>query len=180
MLATPFITLNKTSWLSFTLDGIYLHSNHQRNILGCYSFSHGSFLVPVTFKISFGILMVNQSLICFVIQQAVDTYNYQHHHYCWREQPLPVPRWVWRQKPHQLGFLWYTQNPEDNSIMWGHDSRLCLFSHYQIHPTSINKTNGASSSEDGMTADVKTILVLGIHELLLVFLSKSRSSKATS
>jgi hypothetical protein len=31
-----------------------------------------------------------------------------------------------------------------------------MFSFYQIHPTSINKTNGASSSEDGATADVNT------------------------
>jgi hypothetical protein len=31
-----------------------------------------------------------------------------------------------------------------------------MFSFYQIHPTRINKTNGASSSEDGVTADVKT------------------------
>ena len=31
-----------------------------------------------------------------------------------------------------------------------------MFSFYQIHPTSINKTNGASLSEDGVTADVNT------------------------
>jgi hypothetical protein len=31
-----------------------------------------------------------------------------------------------------------------------------MFSFYQIHPTSINKTDGASSSEDGITADVRT------------------------
>jgi hypothetical protein len=31
-----------------------------------------------------------------------------------------------------------------------------MFSFYQIHPTCIDKTDGASSSEDGVTADVKT------------------------
>ena len=31
-----------------------------------------------------------------------------------------------------------------------------MFSYNQIHPTSINKTNGAPSSKDGVTADVKT------------------------
>ncbi len=31
-----------------------------------------------------------------------------------------------------------------------------MFSFYQIHPTSINKTNSAYSSEDGVTADVNT------------------------
>ena len=36
----------------------------------------------------------------------------------------------------------------------GYDSRLCIFSCYQIHPTSINKTAGGPSSEDGVTATV--------------------------
>ncbi len=31
-----------------------------------------------------------------------------------------------------------------------------MSSFYQIHPMSINKTDGASSSEDGITADVRT------------------------
>jgi hypothetical protein len=31
-----------------------------------------------------------------------------------------------------------------------------MFSFYQIHPTSINKTNGRSSSEDGVTADTSS------------------------
>jgi hypothetical protein len=38
----------------------------------------------------------------------------------------------------------------------GYDSRLCMYSYYQIHPSSINKTNGGSSLEDGVTADVKS------------------------
>jgi hypothetical protein len=29
-----------------------------------------------------------------------------------------------------------------------------MFSYYQIHPTSINKTTGGPSSEDGVTANV--------------------------
>jgi hypothetical protein len=36
----------------------------------------------------------------------------------------------------------------------GYDWRLCIFSCYQIHPTSINKTAGGPSSEDGVTAAV--------------------------
>ena len=35
-----------------------------------------------------------------------------------------------------------------------YDSRLCMFSYYQIHLTSINKTAGGLSSEDGVTAQV--------------------------
>jgi hypothetical protein len=34
-----------------------------------------------------------------------------------------------------------------------------MFSYYQIHPSSINKTNGNSSSEDGVTADTKSNIV---------------------
>jgi hypothetical protein len=36
----------------------------------------------------------------------------------------------------------------------GYNLRLCIFSCYQIHPTSINKTAGGPSSEDGVTATV--------------------------
>jgi hypothetical protein len=45
--------------------------------------------------------------------------------------------------------------PDENPIQ-GYDSRLCMFSYYQIHPTSITKTNGAPSSEDGVRADIKS------------------------
>ncbi len=83
-------------------------------------------------------------------------YNNQHQCYRWREQAHPVPRWVWRQKPRQLKFHWSTLNPKDKTVIQGYDSRLCMFSFYQIHPTSMNKTNGASLSEDRVTADVKT------------------------
>jgi hypothetical protein len=31
-----------------------------------------------------------------------------------------------------------------------------MFSYYRIHPSSINKTNGNSSSEDGVTADIRS------------------------
>jgi hypothetical protein len=36
----------------------------------------------------------------------------------------------------------------------GYDLRLCIFSCYQIHPTSIKKTAGGPSSEDDVTATV--------------------------
>ncbi len=54
-----------------------------------------------------------------------------------------------------MRFCWSTISPEENPIIQGYDSRLCLFSCYQIHPISINKTNGASSSKDDVTADVQ-------------------------
>ncbi len=72
-----------------------------------------------------------------------------------REQARPVPRWVWWRKPSQLRFCWSSIAPDKNP-MRGYDSRLCMFSYYQIHPSSINKNNRGSSSEDGVTANVKS------------------------
>jgi hypothetical protein len=34
-----------------------------------------------------------------------------------------------------------------------------MFSYYQIHPSSINKTDGTSSLEDGVTADTRSNIV---------------------
>jgi len=45
-------------------------------------------------------------------------------------------------------------NEKETLPIKGYDSRLCMFSYYQIHPTSINKTAGGPSSEDGVTAKV--------------------------
>jgi hypothetical protein len=43
-------------------------------------------------------------------------------------------------------------------------SRLCMFSFYQIHPTSINKTDGGPSSEDGVTNKVSvTTRSMSVH-----------------
>ena len=81
----------------------------------------------------------------------------------WRERARPVPRWVWRRKPRRLRFCWSTVAPDDTSIIQGYDSRLCMFSYYQIHPTSINKTDGTPSSEDGVTADTKIITSAATH-----------------
>jgi hypothetical protein len=104
------------------------------------------------------------------------TYNKQHHHHCWRERPWPVPRWEWQwqQKLCQQKFCWSTRGPEENPFYWGYDSRLCLFSHYQIHPTSINKTNGAPSAKDGVTADVKSSTNSWNPQIASIFFSKSR------
>ena len=72
-----------------------------------------------------------------------------------RERARPVPRWVWRRKPSRLKFRWSSFSTNKIPLR-GYDSRLCMFSYYQIHPSSINKTDGNSSSEDGVTADTKS------------------------
>ena len=73
--------------------------------------------------------------------------------YC--EQARPVPHWVWRLRPSRLRF-WWSSICTNEIPLRGYDSRLCMFSFYQIHPSSINKTDGNSSSEDGVTADTKS------------------------
>ena len=45
-------------------------------------------------------------------------------------------------------------NEKETLPIKGYDSRLCMFSYYQIHPLSINKTAGGPSSEDGITGQV--------------------------
>ncbi len=73
----------------------------------------------------------------------------------YREWARPVPRWVWRCKPSWLRFWWSSTIPDEIPLR-GYDSRLCMYSYYQIHPSSINKTNEGSSLEDGVTANVKS------------------------
>jgi hypothetical protein len=73
--------------------------------------------------------------------------------YPWRERACSIPRWIWR---HCRNRCRWSQSAsfQCRTVIKGYDSRLCLFSFYQMHPTSINKTDGGSSSEDGITADV--------------------------
>lgn len=72
----------------------------------------------------------------------------------YRKQARPVPRWVWQRKPSWLRF-WWSSICTNEIPLRGYDSRLCMFLYYQIYPSSINKTDGNSSSEDGVTADTK-------------------------
>jgi hypothetical protein len=71
---------------------------------------------------------------------------------CWQERARPVPHWARPKRHHHLGLLW-SKNESDICTICGYDSRLCMCSFYQIYPTSINKMDGNSSSEDGVTAD---------------------------
>ncbi len=72
----------------------------------------------------------------------------------YREWARPVPRWVWWRKPSRLKFRWSSVSTNKIPIH-GYDSRLCMFSYYQIHPSSVNRTNGNPSSEDGVTANIR-------------------------
>jgi hypothetical protein len=73
--------------------------------------------------------------------------------YCWRERACSIPQWVRRRR--RIQFHWSQSTSfQCRTVIKGYDSRLCLFSFYQMHPTSITKTDGGSSSEDGITVDV--------------------------
>jgi hypothetical protein len=74
-----------------------------------------------------------------------------------------------------LRFCWSTISPEEDQIIQGYDSRLCLFSYYQIYPTSINKTNGASSSKDGVTADIQNHSYSQKSQIASSFLFKTKT-----
>jgi hypothetical protein len=75
-----------------------------------------------------------------------------HHH--WQERARPVPHWARHKR--RLCFYWSKPDTNISPKIRGYDLRLCMFSYYQIHPTSINKTDGKSSSEDGITADISS------------------------
>jgi len=70
----------------------------------------------------------------------------------WRERSRPVPRWARRTRLRQIRM--HMPNEKETLPIKGYDSRLCMFSYYQIHPTSIDKTAGGPLSEDGVTAKV--------------------------
>ncbi len=119
-------------------------------ILGCSSFIYGISSVPINF---WNLIWHTKGRSVIDILQNPESnwrlilYNDQHHHYRWREQAHPVPRWVWRQKPCRLEFPHSIFIPKDKTVIRGYNSRLCMLSFYQIHPMSIYKTNGALSSE---------------------------------
>ncbi len=58
--------------------------------------------------------------------------------------------------------------------MRGYDSRLSILSSYQIHPSSINKTAGGSSSEDGVSSDVKSTTMSWHTRLTTIQLSGAK------
>jgi hypothetical protein len=70
----------------------------------------------------------------------------------WRERLQPLPQWARRTRLRRIR-THLPNNPKTLPIK-EYNLRLCMFSFYQIHPTSINKTAGGPSSEDGETAQI--------------------------
>jgi len=79
-------------------------------------------------------------------------YNNDRNHLRWRERSRPVPQWA--RRTHLWRIRIRMPNEKEHLPIIGYDSRLCMFSYYQIHPTRINKTAGGPSSKDGVTAKV--------------------------
>jgi hypothetical protein len=70
----------------------------------------------------------------------------------WRERSRPVPQWARRTRLRCIRT--HISNDPELLLIKGYGSRLCMFSYYPIYPTSINRTAGGPSSEDGVTANV--------------------------
>ncbi len=64
-----------------------------------------------------------------------------------------ILRWARRKRQRHI-YIWWSNTPLNVVPIQGYDLRLCLSSFYQIHPTSINKTDGRPSSEEGDTNKV--------------------------
>ena len=79
-------------------------------------------------------------------------YNNGSNYPLWRECLQPIPWWA--QHSYLCWIRIHLSNHHETLPIKGYDLRLCMFSYYQIHPTSINKTDGGPSSEDGVTAKV--------------------------
>jgi hypothetical protein len=90
----------------------------------------------------------------------------------WQERARPVPHWA-RHKCC-LQFHWSKPDTSVSPKICRYDSRLCIFSFYQIHPTSTNKTNGRSSSENGVTADTSSSTSSSGSYWTSSFLSRTR------
>ncbi len=80
-------------------------------------------------------------------------YNDDKNQHCWRERAQFVPQWAWRKRQRCICIQW-SNTSSDALPIQGYNSRLCMFSFYWIHPTSINKTDGGPSSEDWVTNKV--------------------------
>jgi hypothetical protein len=74
-----------------------------------------------------------------------------------------VPRWARRNCRRHIYIQWSSTSSDALPIQ-GYDSRLYMFSFDQIHPTSINKTDGGPSSKDGVTNKVSvTTHSISVH-----------------
>ncbi len=67
-------------------------------------------------------------------------YNDDKNQHCWRESACFGPPWA-RHKCQHCIYMQWSNTSSDALPIQGYNSRLCMFSFYQIHLTSINKTD---------------------------------------
>ncbi len=139
------------SWLAYLFNTII-----EWIVIFCHSFTCTILLIPIYF---WKILWHPNGWSIFKMLQDPEGskqlihYDKQENNYCWQERARPVPHWARHKRRSCLHFHWSRPDTGISSKIQGYDSRLCMFSFYQIHPRSINKTDGNSSSKDGVTAD---------------------------
>jgi hypothetical protein len=90
-------------------------------------------------------------------------YNDDKNQHRWRKRAHFVPRWARSRRQRHIYIQWSNTSLDALPIQ-GYNLRLCMFSFYQIHPTSINITDGGPSSEDGVTNKVSvTTCSISVH-----------------
>ncbi len=90
-------------------------------------------------------------------------YNDDKNQHRWRERARIVRRWAHCRRQSCIYILW-SNTSSDALLIQGYNLRLCMYSFYQIHPTSINKTDGGPSSKDGVTNKVSvTTRSISVH-----------------
>ncbi len=90
-------------------------------------------------------------------------YNDDKNQHCWRERAHFVLWWAWH-RCQCCKYSWWSNTSSDTLLIQGHNLRLCMFSFYQLHPTSINKTDGGPPFEDGVTNKVSvTTRSISVH-----------------
>ncbi len=139
------------SWLAYLFNPII-----ELIVIFCHSFTCTILSIPIY---SWKLLWHPNGWSIFEMLQDLEgskrliRYDKRENHYCWQERARPVPHWARYKRRSCLRFHWSRPDTGVSSKIQRYDSRLCMFSFYQIHPTSINKTDGNSSSGDGVTAD---------------------------
>ncbi len=132
----------------------------------CYLLFYGLLLIPIC---SWKLLFHPDGCSILDILQNPEVYgqfvwyNDDEDQHRWRERACFVPGWA-QCKRQCCIYIRCSNTSSDANPIQGYASRLCMFSFYQIHPTSINKTDDGPSSKDGVMNKVsETTRSISVH-----------------
>ncbi len=112
-------------------------------VLALHLFTHGILSIPIYFWTllwhpnGWSILEMLPDL---AESKRLIPYDKSENCHCWQERARSVPCWA-RHKCHSWFWFQWSKTNTDISTICGYDSRLGMFSFYQIRRTSINKTD---------------------------------------